>query len=291
MPHHIADVLAQADEAPDLLCTPYLARRGITFLHGKTSIGKSPLTWELARTVSQGLDFLGHPTVKSTVLYLEADSAEPLLRPRLRLLPQPVGDWWVEFLLGEAKDLCNEGHSIYRKFATLQHSLNPDLVIWNTLRQFYTGTAIDSDTVTRVYNGMYRAFPNAGHLMVAHDRKGSLDPNAPTLEDEAFAGSAAWRDLATIALHLVPRGSKSGSYLTLEHTKSQVSELAEPLKLTLSKDGTLLTPHRHPLQDKVLAFLAHHGTTRWTSDLIKLAMTEFDTSRATLFRITSPKSN
>ena len=285
MLHHIQDVLAKADSTPDLLCSPYIARRGITFLHGKTSIGKSPVTWELARTIDQGLDFLGHPTVKSKVLYLEADSAEELLRPRLRHLPQPWGNWQLSFLLGTAMDLCNDSHTIHRKLAAYHHEYHPDLVIWNTLRQFYKGSAIDSDTVSRVYNAMYRAFPSAGHLMVAHDRKASVDPTTASLEDESFAGSAAWRDLATIALHLIPRGTAKGRYLCLEHTKSQVSELADPLKFTLGADGTTLTPLKHPLTDKVLAFLTANNSTTWTPELIKEATALFSLSRATLFRV------
>jgi RecA-family ATPase len=281
----LPDILAEADTRPTWICDPFVVRGGITFLHGKTSIGKSPLTWELARCADQGLDFLGHPTARSRVLYLEADSAEPLLRPRLRLLTEPRGSWAWAFLSGTSMDLCNEGHSLHRLLAQYYHEYQPDLVIWNTLRQFYKGSNIDSDIVTRVYNAMYRAFPGAGHVMVAHDRKGSTDANATAHEDEDFAGSNAWRDLATVALHLVPRGTQAGPYLSLEHTKSQVSELTDPLKLTLAPNGTTLTPLTHPRQADLLALMAREGVTILDSRFVILAQKELKLSRNTLFRI------
>lgn len=281
----LPDILAHPDTLPPWLCDPYLVRGGITFLHGKTSIGKSPVTWELSRCVDQGLDFLGHPTIRGRVLYLEADSVESLLRPRLRLLPHPQGTWAWAFLNGTSMDLCNDGHTFHRTLAQFHHEYQPDLVIWNTLRQFYKGSNIDSDTVTRVYNAMYRAFPGAGHLMVAHDRKGSTDPDAPRHDDEDFAGSAAWRDLATIALHLVPRATKGGMYLSLEHTKSQVSELTDPLKLLLSPDGTGLSTTAHPLAPQLAALMAREGQCQMTENLVALGMAELKCSRRTLFRV------
>lgn len=281
----LSEVLSASDTLPEWICDPYVARRGITFLHGKTSIGKSPVTWELARCAAQGLDFLGHPTTQSRVLYLEADSAEALIRPRLRLLPDPkLGDWRFEFLSGTSLDLCNEGHTCHRLFAKHHHDFHPDLVVWNTLRQFYKGSNIDSDVITRVYNAMYRAFPDAGHLVVAHDRKQSVT-DTPTPDEEAFSGSAAWRDLATVALHLVPRGTKGGTSLSLDHTKSQVSELTEPLKFLLDPNGTHLHVTPHPLYDRLRAFMDARGTDKLDETTVALAEVALSVSRRTLFRI------
>mgnify|MGYP001602315660 CR=1 FL=1 len=278
----ISDVLEKADEQPQWICNPYVVRRGITFLHGKTSIGKSPLSWELARTAAQGLDFIGWPTIASNVLYLEADGAEILLRSRLRCMPQPVGEWRIAFLAGESLNLCDPDHKMFKIFSTWRQQWEPDLVIWNTLRQFYKGNAIDSDTVGRVYSAMLRAFPFAGHWVSAHDRKINTDPSALNAADEEFAGSAAWRDLATVGLHLVKGGNKRvGATLTLEHTKSQVSELMEPVRLVLGEDGTTLTSAL-PTRAQIAALWEKcpedqdRGT--WTAHQLNI-------SRRTLFRI------
>lgn len=273
----ISEVLAKADERPEWICNPYVARKGITFMHGKTSIGKSPITWEIARTVDLGIPCFGWPTVRSRVLYLEADSAELILRPRLRHLPQPVGEWRLEFLSGQSLNLCDPTHIMFRLFEAWQREFNPELVIWNTLRQFYKGSAIDSDTVTQVYNAMYRAFPNAGHVVSAHDRKTSTDPDAPNTDDEAFSGSAAWRDLATVGLHLIRRGSA----LSLEHTKSQVSELMEPLRLMLGENGTTLTCS-NPSRERIMELW---GRVPKGEDRGTWVARELNISRRTLFRL------
>jgi|SoiMethySBSTD1v2_1073268.scaffolds.fasta_scaffold05364_33 RecA-family ATPase len=280
----LSDILARADTPPDWLCDPFLPRRGITYLHGKTSIGKSPLTWELARCVSQGLDFFGHTTTASKVLYIEADGALELLSPRLKLLPQPVGTWHWAFLAGTSPDLANDGHSVHQRLAGYQAQLAPGLVIWNTLRQFYKGPANDSDTVPRVYGAMLRAFPQAGHLVIAHDKK-AASAEHPTPDEENFSGSGAWRDLATVALHLAPRGTVHGPYLALEHTKSQVSELCEPLKYTLDADGTRIHPLAHPLGPRLLTLMARRGVSVLDAETVTQAMKELKCSRKTLFRV------
>lgn len=284
----IAEVLEKADEQPQWICNPYVVRRGITFLHGKTSIGKSPLSWELARAASQGLPFLGWPTVPSRVLYLEADGAEILLRPRLRLMPQPVGAWRIAFMAGESLNLCDPEHKMFKKFDSWRKEWEPDLVIWNTLRQFYKGNSIDSDTVTRVYNGMLRAFPFAGHWVSAHDRKVSKDPTAIAAEDEDFAGSAAWRDLATVGLHLVKGGDKrTGTTLTLKHTKTQVSELVDPVRLTLAEDGTTITSAL-PTRNRVLEVCRQFAGVPDAKKRETFILGELNISRTTFFRIKGP---
>lgn len=279
----ISEVLAKADEQPEWICNPYVARRGITFLHGKTSIGKSPVTWEIARAASQGLSCFGWPTVPSRVLYLDADTAELILRPRLRLLTQPIGDWRIAFLSGRTINICNRNDGFYDLAREWRKTWEPDLVIWNTLRQFYRGSAIDSDTVTQVYNGMYSAFPHAGHLVVAHDRKTSTDPDAPETDDEAFSGSAAWRDLATIGLHLVRRGDKKGTYLSLEHTKTQVSEQVQPLRLRLDENGTTLTSALPP-RERILELWAE-AKSQGAKDCATWVSDKLSVHRATIFRI------
>jgi hypothetical protein len=246
---HIADVLATADEEQEWICNPYVGRESITFLHGKTSIGKSPLSWELARCVSQGIPFLGWPTAQSRVLYLEADTAEIVVRPRLRLMPQPIGNWNIAFFSGRTIDLKDPKSFIHPLFKEWRKDFEPELVIWNTLRQFYKGSAIDSDTVTQVYNAMLQSFPKAAHWVSAHDRKSSTENDTHEVEDEAFSGSAAWRDLAQVGLHLVKIDQKAGVItLRLDHTKTQLSEMMHSIRLTLAANGTTITSNVPPLE-------------------------------------------
>lgn len=286
----IADVLAAPDVDPEWICNPYVGRQGITFLHGKTSIGKSPLSWELARCGSQGLPFLGWPTVTSRVLYLEADTAELIVRPRLRLMSEPIGDWKIAFFSGKTIDLRDPKNFIHSLFREWRKTYEPDLVVWNTLRQFYKGNAIDSDTVTQVYNAMLQSFPKAGHWVSAHDRKTNTDSESREVDDEAFSGSAAWRDLAQVALHLVKVESKEGVMtLRLDHTKTQLSEQVHSIRLTLAANGTTITSNVPSLeridalwQEAQVSGVSDCGT--WVAERLSI-------SRRTLFRLKRQKKS
>lgn len=274
----------QVDTEPEWICNPYVGRQSITFLHGKTSIGKSPLSWELARCVSQGIPFLGWPTVQSRVLYLEADTAELVIRPRLRHMTQPVGHWQIAFFSGRTTNLLdprNFTHSLFRQWRT---TWEPELVIWNTLRQFYKGNSIDSDTVTQVYNAMLTSFPKAGHWISAHDRKTNTDADSRIIEDEAFSGSGAWRDLAQVGLHLVKTGSEKGViHLRLDHTKTQLSEQVHSLKLTLEPNGTTIRSSLPTLER--INELWEQARSQGIKDPETWVAHELSISRATLFRI------
>lgn len=240
----ISELLGEPDEQIAWLCNPFVVRHGITFLYGKTTIGKSPLTWEIARCVSQGIPCLGFPTTKARVLYLEADTPKVVLKPRLRLLPDPPGDWRIEFLVGQSLDLCdpkNAIHDLLKRGRVLWGE--PDLVIWNVLRHFYRGSGNAGELVPSVYSAMRSLFPQAGHVVVGHDRKSSTDPDAAQHSDEDFSGSSAWWDLATIGLHLVKRQT-----LEIHHTKSQASALQPILSIDLDPNGTVVKSHHESMR-------------------------------------------
>jgi RecA-family ATPase len=274
----IGELLQEPDEHIAWLCNPFVVRHGITFLYGKTTIGKSPLTWELARCVSQGLPFLGWPTTKSRVLYLEADTPKVVLKPRLQLLPQPIGDWRIEFLVGQNLDLCSPTNKIH---AFLKHGRalwgEPDLVIWNVLRQFYRGSSTTGEVVPIVYSAMRTLFPQAGHVVVGHDRKRSINPDAVSHEDEDFSGSSAWWDLATVGLHLIKRQT-----LQLVHTKSQASEQVPTISLDLDPNGTVVSSHKGSLCMRLAELwpLAPEkgDKAQWVADKMGI-------SRATVYRL------
>lgn len=275
----VSDLIQEPDEQIAWICNPLVVRHGITFLYGKTTIGKSPLTWELCRCASQGIPFLGMPTHKSRVLYIEADTPKVVLKPRLRLLPEPVGDWRMEFVVGRTIDLPDEKHPIRPVFEQWRLQWGePDLVVWNVLRHFYRGSAIASEVASGVYSSMRTLFPQAGHVVVGHDRKSSTDPDASSQSDEDFSGSSAWWDLATVGLHLVKTKN-----LTLYHTKSQASEILKPMTLDLAPDGTQIKSHHARLHQQIeeLWGQAPKGDkAQWVADQLKI-------HRATVYRIKS----
>ena len=277
----LSALLDEPDEKIAWICNPFVVRHGITFLYGKTTIGKSPLTWELARCVSQGLPFLGWPTSKGKVLYLEADTPKVVIKPRLRMLPEPKGDWWVEFMVGEPLDLCQKGNKVFSHIQKVKTEWGePDLVIWNVLRQFYRGSGSASEIVPPVYGNMRSCFPHAGHVVVGHDRKSPTDAMVD-VSDEDFSGSSAWWDLATVGLHLVQTNKKERT-LKLHHTKSQASELIHPISLDLGEDGTQISSHSANQYAQVMELMTQApekgDKARWVAEQLGIG-------RATVFRI------
>ena len=144
------------------------------------------------------------------------------------------------------------------------------------LRHFYAGSNIASEVVPLVYNAMKTLFPQAGHVIVAHDRKSPSDPAANPDADEDFSGSSAWRDLAQVSLHLM----KSSNALQLHHTKSQVSALQPFQRLKLECDGTTISSQRPlaTLISELWPLAPEKGDkAQWVADQLKV-------DRATIFR-------
>ena len=242
-PVPLPDFLAQQITTPPYLVDPYVPAGGIVFLYGKPSLGKSPLTWKMAQCVALGVPFLGCPTAQATVLYIDVDGTPAAeLQKRLKLLPQPYpADFQLVLMApfnivgrGAESDLART------RLAQMSQSVKPGLVIVNTLRKVHWADDKESDVPSRVYTAFHGLFPGASILFVHHDKKTVLGPSGASTEaDEAFSGSQAWLNDATVGLHLVRHGAEG--LLRLDHTKTQVSERKPPLMLVLAPDGTTLT--------------------------------------------------
>lgn len=225
-------------EEPEFLIDPYIPRKGIVLLWGDTSIGKSPLTWHMARSTGSGESFFGLPTTKSRTLYLEVDTPEQSLVPRLKkIAPAPAGVWW-EFLPSLSIPMASEEHR--ELLRSSQVEVNPELVFINTLRKVHDLDDKDSATPKIVYSFFQRAFPNAALVFIHHARKRPVDPRFTENDKESFSGAKNWLNDAQVGLHLETFTSQKES-LRLYHRKSQVSDLLRPLPLKLWEDGTTLT--------------------------------------------------
>jgi hypothetical protein len=280
------DEFLSTPDPPTLwLCDPYVARDSITFLHGKTSIGKSPLTWELARCISQGIPFLGWHTNVARVLYVEADTPAILVKPRLRLLPKPRGAWWIECIQDWGLDLANPGQRGVVGLRGLYDACKPELVIWNTLRSLTKADLSRGETVQAVYGLLRQCFPGSAHFIVHHNRKESTRPDTVDVPDEDHSGSSGWRDTAQIVLHMRYRHA----HLVLEHTKTQGSPKMSPLRLELAEDGTtwLVDPRRQAVRRLWFEALAADPSQSRRKLAERLA-TDLSVHPATIYRLLGP---
>lgn len=286
-PVPLPEFLGQIITTPPYLVDPYVPAGGVIFLHGKPSLGKSPLTWRMAQCVALGIPFLGCPTAQAPVLYIDVDGTPPAeLQKRLRLLPLPHPPDFHLALLPPFNILGRgpEADAARHKLAQMHHSIAPRLVIVNTLRKIHWADDKESDVPSRVYTTFSGVFPGTAILFIHHDKKTILGPSgAATEADEAFSGSQAWLNDATVGLHLVKHGGEAGS-LRLEHTKTQVSERKPPLILHLGSDGTtieLLNTHHFA---QLARFWPTLGTVLTKRAKVRVAAEHFQVAESTVWR-------
>jgi RecA-family ATPase len=60
--------------------------RAITILHSSGGLGKTWLSLAIAKAVSEGIPFLGLPTIQHPVFYFDLENPLPVFRERLDLL-------------------------------------------------------------------------------------------------------------------------------------------------------------------------------------------------------------
>lgn len=216
---------------------PYLPLGGcITLLYGKTRIGKSPLTWEMARSVASGEPFLGYPVTQGRVLYLDFDTPPALVQQRLALIENPPPDFYVDF-----PGVQNVFQSTTQAYLRAQQAtVQPLLVMINTLRKLYSGDEKDGALPSRIYAILQAIFSPAAILLVHHDKKSSGKPEESGDPDEAFSGHMAWLNDCQVGIHLIPHGGPIPGLLRLCHPKSQVSATEKPFVIQLSKNGTAI---------------------------------------------------
>lgn len=233
MPISWKDLVAQPMGAIPFLIDPYVPEGGIILLYGKTRVGKSPFTWEIARCLGNGEAFLGHPTRQSHVLYLELDTPRRLVQARVERLPTAPNVWWEFIPAINVFEASSQGH-----LRSLEAQCHPDMVIVNTLRAIHYGDEKDAAIPLRVYKTFQAIFPKAAILFVHHDKKSSGNPEDASDPDEAFSGHMAWFNHCQTGLHLVKHGNPTHGLLRLVHSKSQVSAEAPDVVLKLNEDGS-----------------------------------------------------
>lgn len=235
---NLRDVFSAFRDKPKWLIEPYLPVEGIVLLHGKFSLGKSPLIWKLAQCVSEGTDFFGyHPEKTGNVLYVEIDEPLIVTKDRLsKLDPMPKNVHILGMKPFNIMSLTLDDEEIFRN---AQDEIKPTVVLVNSLRKCHPLDDKDSATPSKVYGKWQELFPSSCLVFVHHDKKSDVFEGKRTAaSDEDFSGSQAWINDAQIGLHLKSVGdSRRSREVALEMTKSQLSALQDPLRLKLSDDG------------------------------------------------------
>lgn len=235
---NLRDVFTAFRDKPKWLIEPYLPVEGIVLLHGKFSLGKSPLIWKIGQCVSEGIDFFGcTPERTGSVVYIEIDEPLVVTQDRLKKLdPMPRN---VHVIGMEPFSVLNPSMEDEETLQQVSEDVKPSVVLVNSLRKCHTLDSKDDATPSRIYGKWKKLFPKTCLVFVHHDKKSDVvEGKRMESSDEDFSGSQAWVNDAQIALHLksAPNARRTRQ-VTLEMTKSQLSALQDPLRLRLADDG------------------------------------------------------
>ena len=226
------------------LVTPLVPTGGTIFLYGKFGIGKSPFTWTLANAVATGQSFLGMPTSKANVAYVDVDTPWHMVQQRwkeVNFKPQFV------IVEGQAFDCLRFGSNLesykqpYEALTQCRRQFDPKLVIINTLMKIHDTTGKNPNLPKEVYSKWQQLFPDAAILFIHHDKKDVWTGDegiSEQQEDESFSGYQEWINHCNVAIHLVKQPHNENSFI-LKQTKDQGSGKIKPMPIHL-RDGFFL---------------------------------------------------
>jgi len=264
----LTDLLATPPEEPAFLLKPYVPTRGVVLLHGKGGVGKTPFTYQLAKSIATGTPFISREvqTKGARVLYIENDTPRLMIHHRLASLPPPypARDRFLMLMTG-AFDLAMVGESRWGAEIIASVKYEPELVVVNTLNKVMGGRDGNNASVPPlIYGKLQELYPKACIWVVHHDVKEGMTPPPgykgewqPRSHDEASRGSLAFRDDAVAAIRIVKVGwmeERKAWALNIVHHKSQVSALEPVWRVYLGEDGMTFTDHGGDL----LTLLAPH---------------------------------
>lgn len=156
------------------LVTPIVPVNAVIFLYGKFAVGKSPFTWHMAQSIATGQPFLGMPTSKAMVAYIDVDTPWTMIQKRWREV-----DFTPEFVIveGQSFDCLRFGSGLesyrqpYEALIQCRKQFNPRLVIVNTLMKTHDSIVKNPNLPKDVYNKWQQLFPDAALLFIHHDKK------------------------------------------------------------------------------------------------------------------------
>lgn len=151
-------------------------------LYGDAKIGKSFAALQLSQAIRTGGDFLGFPSRKGSVVYVQLDTPRNVWQDRIKKLITKGAMTDLPYLTDREKletwpfDILNPEHLIILR-EELQ-AIKPDLVIIDTLRESHSGDENDSTAMQEVTAALVAATQPAAMVLISHARKPSQDEHA-----------------------------------------------------------------------------------------------------------------
>lgn len=220
--------------------------------HGGT--GKSMVALQLCVAVAAGLPLFGIPTRQGPAVFFSGEDGADLLRWRLRFI--------CEQMSVDAAELASRLHLIdaterepvlfaeyqaggkrttrttptYDALRAFLVEHKPALVVIDNASDVFGGNEIDRASVRTFMRslGLLGREVGAAVLLLAHVDKGTSRGGFGSSNTEGYSGSTAWNNSARSRLFM--SRDKAGD-LVLEHQKSNLGKLHEPIRLIWPEGG------------------------------------------------------
>lgn len=184
------DLFTKPPYTPRWLAYPFLQEGRLLALYGPAKVGKSLFALELAASIASGRDFLGFPTIKSRVLYIDYEN-HPYsdILPRLEAMGFKLDDLANLFYLSypdiQALDLPAGGKRLH----DIVNKLQIDLAIVDTISRAIDGKENDIDTWRALFKHTEQILKRDGITFLR------LDHTGKDLSKGARGGSAKEGDV------------------------------------------------------------------------------------------------
>lgn len=232
---------------PPYLVEPMIPQGGLFILHGKPGVGKTLLVLALAQAVNNGTPFLNKwATKKGPVVVVQADMTGQIQQDRLLRVIHNVNvqdTYWVVEEDGSTPYLNIQTMTIAQKeLVDAIRSVNPLLIMWDTLRKIHHLPENASESAIAVYRGARDVCASATHGFVHHNRKESRDPDAVDTADEDLMGNQQWKGAVDATCSLRELDSCVPKRLALAFHKARTAADSERRPVVLEVDMKTITP-------------------------------------------------
>ena len=186
----------------------WIPKPGRVLLVGPPKSGKSFLALQMALAMAQGTPFMGRTSVKSRVLYLQFDTPAEMWCERLQDLQDAGVDLSGDIQFNEpasfARGMDVRQDADRREIRGIIDEVNPDCVIFDTLRKIHRGKESDSGDMSRVFDLLSSLTAKRASIIVHHTHKINERRDGRPAPSDAARGStsqAADADMTILMLN------------------------------------------------------------------------------------------
>lgn len=248
-PVSVFDVLTNPSPPPGFVWAGYLPRGTVSLLGAHGGTGKSTLALMLGVCTALGRPLFGVDTEQCKGLFVSLEDGANIIRHRLAHIcktwaidPEQLRDRLLivdgtehpELFAAETRG-AGENTASYFELRKLVQSENIGLVVVDNASDAFGGDEIQRRQVRAFMRALAEVarLTDCAVLLLAHVDK-TTSRNRTAAGGEAYSGSTAWHNSARSRLFLT-RGEDD--LLTLEHQKSNLGRMREPLTLTWPDGG------------------------------------------------------